>query len=147
MEKQDFHLFASSDDSNAYFEGNRPAVFTIKLPRDIQLSDKYKGKWKCALLDFSYVPTFIDMAQPRYLIVCCDIIDPSYCYNSEQRILRKILVEPGTNRQYLTFETPYCMDIKQDLLNLIRFTIRTPDGHIAEMVHEVSATVLIKRYV
>ncbi len=78
---REFSIYLDSSHSTAIYPGNKPANFSILLPRAVHL----EGDWECALVQF-----VIDGRSEAGFYVCTDVVAESYVGDFMLPVLRRV---------------------------------------------------------
>ena len=139
MQTDNFYLFVSSSDSLNVHENNVGSDFIVQLPQTYHLD----GKWECALIEASFVPDFEE--QTDQILICTNVIAPSYVKNTSRRVLRRIeiLQEDKTD---LTFNQKFYFDVNQTELSRLNIYVLNEELQLAGFkVDKVNCTLHFRR--
>lgn len=114
MQRQQFHLFLSSDDSKEYYPQNYSGHFTVKLPEYVE----FEGEWWVALCDISY-PEPLDTSD---INVMTNICEDSVWRDTKQAILRRIRTQGNT--QHHIFALPIYQKVRGKGFDSVTLYIR-----------------------
>ena len=81
------YVYASSDQSDAFFHGNSPTAFRVKLPRRLHMSPA--RQWSLAILDID-LPELTDGYKPSFITVNTNICETSFINCSQAPILQRL---------------------------------------------------------
>ena len=91
-----FYLFVSSIDSSHYHENNTYYDFIVELGRPYDLSEsshlRSRNRWNVALVEAKLedVAGLETPFIPEEVLICCDLVQPSYIRGSERKVLRQL---------------------------------------------------------
>ena len=115
--KEQFYLFANTEDSLNLFNDNVGGRFRVYFPNPYILD----GTWECAFQETMFVPKLT--TPTRRLYVCCDFVDNSYIKNSYIPVLQSFsdLNEDATD---VTFENPIYHRVRGGIDQQIEISMR-----------------------
>lgn len=142
MERKEYYLHLSSQDSKDLFPGNTASDFKVKIPSTLTLA----GVWKCALTQISFVTDFAG-ERPKDIYICSDLIEDSYGSDSFMPILRKIPIpSSGLTKVVHVFPQNYYVTLSRDQLQNIHIYVRTQEMQQTSFnVEPLSCTLHLRR--
>ena len=127
--EMDYYLYASSDDCKDLYPDNRPHRFTVRVPRELDLSDT----WYCALKELYFKGEFrfnpkgllhVPKKAPQYLFLCTDVIEGSGVSNTYLPVLRRSEIKKKLERVYTE---PHYFRVNVPRLSDINFYVLDQD--------------------
>ena len=138
----EMYMFLSSRDSLEFFPGNRAHRFEIKLPGPLRL----EGRWKCALTELVYFPSFTG-DRPKQIYVCCDLVHDSYVADTMLPVVRTVPVPTAiSTKTSLTFPQNYYFSLSRTEIQYINVFVKDQDLNDPEFSQEpLSCTLHLVR--
>lgn len=122
----EYHIYASSSDSETTFPSNTAADFIVVLPEELKLV----GKWKLTLTELCV--SIADNSDCKVVDVYIDCIHPSIVKGSFLPILRRIQVDVRRKGEF-EFSSNHFNVVNKQKLDKIRFEIRDDSGALVQM--------------
>lgn len=111
-----YFLMINSKDCANFYKHNAPYDFTIELPRELELGEK----WECALTEINFNNTFEISQKVQEIYVFCDVCEDSFIRNHQLPILRRISLGGDKKSYTFNFIFPYYINVSRNRIKRIR---------------------------